>query len=320
MKISTYILSKLQPAQRNFLHQLRRYVFHKKVHPEHQLFILFIDGSMPHGGMADRFKSAVSAFAFCLHYNIPFRLKYTSPFELSDYLVPNEYDWRLRENEKISYNFFEVKYITDRMPDGLIRLRNLKTKKQIHCLFYGDIVNALNNLNNTHYRWGELFKMLFRPTEELKNAIKQYREKIGGDYVCAVFRFQNLLGDFTEYQYTEANEKEKKELIAKCKNALYKLQRRLPGEQKILVTSDSVAFLNAIHDIQHVYAFPEKIVHIDNAPGEAHNVYLKSFIDFYLLSEGKAIYSIGTNQMYNTQFPMYAAKLNHIPFERIIIA
>ena len=49
--------------------------------------------------MADRFKGAVSAYAYCKQRNIDFRIRYVFPFELSDYLYPSQYDWRLKKNE-----------------------------------------------------------------------------------------------------------------------------------------------------------------------------------------------------------------------------
>ena len=37
------------------------------------------------------------------------------------------------------------------------------------------------------------------------------------------------------------------------------------------------------------------------------------------LSEARKIYRVGTSYMYPSEFPVYAAKVHHVPFENIII-
>ena len=58
-------------------------------------------------------------------------------------------------------------------------------------------------------------------------------------------------------------------------------------------------------------------MHIDNVATSDDNAYLRTFMDYYMLANSEHIYSIGTPQMYRSQFHEYAAKLNGIPFERI---
>ncbi|MDE5935044.1 MAG: hypothetical protein K2G95_04655, partial [Muribaculaceae bacterium] len=150
------------------------------------------------------------------------------------------------------------------------------------------------------------------------------KRNIGGDYCAAVFRFQNLLGDFHEYRYKElAGEKEKEALVVKCLDAVSELKKR-HGDKALLVTSDSAAFLQRVSQIEGVHIIPGKLIHIDQVSGEVdgdtgREVYMKSFLDFYMLSEAQKIYRIGTSYMYPSEFPVYAAKVNGIPFESIVI-
>ena len=46
---------------------------------------------------------------------------------------------------------------------------------------------------------------------------------------------------------------------------------------------------------------------------------MKSFLDFFMLTEARSVSCIGTKEMYPSQFPMYAAKVNGIPFRRITL-
>ena len=91
----------------------------------------------------------------------------------------------------------------------------------------------------------------------------------------------------------------------------------------MLVTSDSVTFLKRAVQLEGVHIIPGTLTHIDGNKRQAvkdpFEVYLKSFVDFYMLTDARKIYRIGTPQMYPSEFPVYAAKVNGIPFESITI-
>ena len=57
--------------------------------------VICFDGHIQHGGLADRLRGIVSVYSYCREHNIPFYINYTSPLELTNWLVPNEYDWVL---------------------------------------------------------------------------------------------------------------------------------------------------------------------------------------------------------------------------------
>ena len=87
----------------------------------------------------------------------------------------------------------------------------------------------------------------------------------------------------------------------------------------VLVTSDSQTFLSNASEIPGVHTISGKVVHMGSAEGEDFNTYLKSFVDFYMLSGSRKVFALGTEEMYCTQFPMYAAMVNDVPFERITL-
>jgi hypothetical protein len=95
------------------------------------------------------------------------------------------------------------------------------------------------------------------------------------------------------------------------------------GNTPLLVTADSTTFLKRAAQIDGVHIIPGTLIHMDgqkhHAPKDQYEVYLKSFLDFYMLSEAQKIYRIDTPQMYKSQFPVYAAKMHNIPFESITI-
>jgi len=309
----------LSPNQRDSIRNIRDFsLFGKRVHPKEPLVIYYADGSTFHGGLTDRFKGIISIFYYCLKNNLPFRINWTSPTPLIHFLTPSIYDWRLRDLDKISNNYFEAKCINLVGDPTIQRFNQLKSSKQIHCFANRDVVTLLNALpGKQQYTWSQLFRALFRPTQELDNAISGYTEIVGKEYISVVYRFQNMLGDFEENNMSECSESLKKVIVGKCKKALLEISET--SGRSILVTSDSRKFLSEIYDIPTVHAFPEKTVHIDYDRHELPHVYMKSFVDFYMISRGCEVYSLGTKDMYKSDFPLYAAKLGEIPFHRITI-
>ncbi|PZP48656.1 MAG: hypothetical protein DI598_09675, partial [Pseudopedobacter saltans] len=88
---------------------------------------------------------------------------------------------------------------------------------------------------------------------------------------------------------------------------------------KILVTADSILFLEQLKNRRNIFVFPKKIVHMDWISNAGYESYLKSFLDFYLIAGASMVFSISTEEMYKSDFPKYAAMVNNVPFERISI-
>lgn len=291
---------------------------------ETPIYIAMIDGESFHGGMCDRFKGIITLYAYCKYKNIPFRIRYTYPFRLEDYLSPATYDWTLKEKEYTDNPLFS-KVLYMRGEHLARRLLMLKSKRQIHFYTNRDCLSHINKVFEKNYdtkNWGELFRELFKPAPILEKRLKSIKKDIGSEYYAAVFRFQNLLGDFKEYHYQSLDNNSKaEELINRCIEAIMDLKKR--HNKKLLVTSDSITFLNRVARIEGVHIIPGSLIHMDgqkdNIPENSFEIYMKSFLDFYMLCDAKKIYRIGTSFMYPSEFPIYAAKVNDIPFESIVI-
>ena len=282
------------------------------------MIICMVDGKFYQGGLCDRFKGIISAYAYCKQKNIPFRINYNYPFLLSDYLQSNQYDWSLRDRE-LRHSIWNSKILYMVGEYRGTRLLNLNTKKQVHFYCNRNLLDVINRAGNTSYNWGQLFKELFKPTPILQKNVQHLMQSNGKIYNAAVFRFQNLLGDFPEYDFKPlASRKEKDALIGKCIKSLKELKKQLGGD-KMLVTSDSVTFLKQASLIEGVFTIPGRMVHIGCSEGASFEVYLKSFVDFFMLANSKSIYSLGTNFMYPSEFPLYASMVNNVPFKRILI-
>lgn len=282
------------------------------------MLISAIDGKRHTQGLADRFKGIISVYALSKATGTPFRCIFTHPFPLTTFLLPNEYDWLPKENE-LSNSISDSRFKILRKQLSIKKLlRLLPLKKQVYVYANINYLSEINRIYNQNYKWGELLKELFKTTEELETQLQYHLDRIGRkEFTACVFRFQSLLGDFKEYSYNPVSYRQQQELIEKNRNALLKLIEEV--KTPILVTSDSSSFISAVKDIEQVHIIPGEVVHLDSTFDAKKEVYMKSFIDFFMISNAKKVYSIGTKKMYKTEFPMYASKINNVPFERILV-
>ena len=280
------------------------------------IVVAVVDGRLYTGGMTDRFIGIISLYAWAKSMNLPFRIRYISPFNLSDYLLPNKYDWTLRGDEYVESSLVSkvVYAVGEHRVD--LRLDRIAGTRQIH--FYGNR-DLLNYPRYREFDWGKLYKELFRPTNKLQGKINKLRNSIGNNYFSIVYRFQNLLGDFEEYDFKSLSSvRERNAYINICVQELLRLQEK-EGMMPCLVTSDSLHFLDRIKDIPNVHIIPGSLVHMGSNRNGTYEQYEKSFLDFYMLAGSTKIYNVVYNDMYPSGFPLYASKLNSIPFERIIL-
>ena len=282
------------------------------------MLVSMVDGRRLGKGLTDRFKGIVSVYALSKATNVPYRCVYTHPFDLTDFLVPNEYDWLPRPGE-LNDTVRGVRFKLLRKQHTIKRLLTVfPLKRQIRVYANLDYLDEINNRYRQQYEWGQLFNELFKPTPLLEDRLQMHLEHLRhAGFIACVFRFQALLGDFKEYRFKPLPEAEQQQLIEKNRSALQQLSER--SAVPVLVTSDSTKFMEAVKDLSKVYTIPGKVVHIDNVADVENEVYMKSFVDFFMLSRAQKIYSLGTRRMYKTDFPKYAAKIHNIPFERILI-
>lgn len=281
--------------------------------------ISMVDGRMYHGGLNDRFKGIISGSLFAEYIGRPFRIKYNFPFQLTDFLVPNEYDWRI-EDRNISNSIFHSRPLCTRH-ENLKRLLKVRSKGQIR-LYCNKDVTTLFDFEPFNTDWGNQFNRLFKPSPLLQAEIDRNLKEIGGDYIAMVFRFQNLLGDFKEYKFKKITDNEYKDKLIEAN--LNEIRKVLDSDifksssiRRILVTSDSATFLDATQKLPGVFSLRGKTAHIDTK-GTGNTNHLKAFVDFFMISKAKKVYSVKIDNMYRSDFPNYAAKIGHVPFERII--
>ena len=76
-------------------------------------------------------------------------------------------------------------------------------------------------------------------------------------------------------------------------------------------------YMSARHDF--VYVVPGEIAHIDNNHENNDAIYMKTFLDMYMLSHSKTIFQLCTGGMYaNSAFARQAAILGGVSYNKIV--
>ena len=308
------LLLPIKPCLRDVLGSVKRYPIWGAF-GSGNMIVFEVDGSGFHGGLCDRFKGIVSLYAFSKAIRCDFRIKYDYPFHLEDYFLPGSYDWRLRPGE-LSHNILNSRLMRLIGDSGIDRLKRSQTNCQLHVNANHDVVELINEQYGVHYEWKTLWSELFQPRETLLRRMYTSQKEIGSDYIGVAFRFQNLLGDYPEYDSQPLTETRQDELTEHCMNVLLDLQKQ--EELPLVVTSDSARFLALADNREGIYALKGRGAHEDTVRGASFDTYGKSIVDLLMLSGAKKIYAPAVNEMYVSGFPETASKIGNIPFERLL--
>ena len=281
--------------------------------------IFMVDGKVGHGGMFDRLKGAISVHAISKIHHKDFRIYFSYPFELQKYLEPNEYDWRIDEIEiRYSFPFSRPLFLYGECyaPQRLFKNR----KCEAHFYYGYDSLDVINKRYGTKFKWGQLYRELFRPTPYLQKYIDYYQQEIGKDFIAVHTRFLNLLGDKVETAINpELTPLDKSKLMMQMRDKIRELVNQNES-MRVMLASDSMTFIDyIIKEIPEIYVIPGVVKHIDTAgeTNDAENI--KMFLDYYLISYAHKVYSLVGTGMWPSAFPEYAAMIGNVKFERIVI-
>ena len=218
------------------------------IHTGNKCVIIMVDNTIYNPGLADKLRGILSIYSLCKEKHIDFKINWTYPFELTEYMLPNKINWII-EQEKIKYSLSDSKIVViDTLPNIHASRQSIIDKK----IFDDTVLNSqylqyhiyTNSIIHTQ-AFPNLFRELFTPSEKLQSLIDLHHKNIGEKYVAASFRFLELLGDFKDSEGMDEMlpPREQKLLIEQCYIELKKFIDTLPEFYKILVTSDSERFL-----------------------------------------------------------------------------
>lgn len=275
------------------------------------VFVFIIDPRIKHPGLADRLKAIINAYNIAKYNKYQFKVIFDTPFELDRYLQPNMVDWKMKR-EELEMSLLDTKFYNE------VSWRNnsrLKSGKQYHCYNYsGNLIPKI--FSGTGYEWTVLFDELFKPSSLLQDEI----DKTGlakGSYISVHLRFVNALENFEQSsKHFQLQDSEKKKLIERCRNGIQKLVES--KDEQVVVFSDSRVFLDAIQDMPVKTLSHQNIGHISQ-DGDSDHV-LKTFLDLYVISRSKEVYSICAPELYEFScFALCAARIGGVLYSRIIV-
>lgn len=309
-----YYFKKLRRILSNNYKLLKLKKYYSKTNPkvpceDKQCLIYMCDGRIHHGGLADRLSGLVSTYDYCVENNKTFKANFVFPYNLSEFLVPNEIDWTIQD-DLISYNSEESRPIVISY-NSSVYLQQIYAKKEL-----AESNSQLHVYTNMKYNYPTNFKYsfhrLFRLSPLLNQAILNEKKQLPEEYVSITFRFQQLLGDLKEGNFPKIEDQGRKEqLITRCLKYIETVHRLHPHLDKFLVTSDSKTFLERASQYPYVHIIKGEIVHMDfDGYNSDVTIHLKSFIDLFMIAGAKKVYSVIEPPLYQSSFPYVASLIN----------
>lgn len=272
--------------------------------------VVMLDGAIYHGGLTDRIRGILTVYRECRRLNIPFYIYWDNPFNLTDYLLPATFDWRISKEEISRSRRNSRAVVIDDMSDreSLRRLRKALKKRPAQLHLY-------TNADSARGAYHELYNELFMPTDQLKEVVKKHQEALGEDYISFTGRFLTLLGDFTDWFDVVLPEEERDKLIEKVKHEIEKIISIQSKDAHFFITTDSIRFLDAVKDMDpRIHVVNGEIGHIDLNRDKKDDVWLKTFVDQMLLMGSKKVYRMRTGHMYASGFARFAAEVGECEF------
>ncbi len=279
------------------------YSWKKDKEVEGHTVYFIIDPQISHPGLADRFKAIVGTYYIAKQNGFDFKILFSHPFSLNDYLRPASRQW-IATKEELSYSRRNSRIIAYNGGGKVPRLNKSVKQYHVYCYIGYDILET-NRIGNYQQLWGKLFRELFRPAPVLEKALQEYSAILQeNEFIAVHLRFVNALEPFEENQFNFLDQEQKEGLVQRCLEAIRTIQKQYTGK-KVAVFSDSAVFLKRVREELPVTVLDGEIGHISfNA---ADHVVLKTFIDFYMMSRAQHVIYILSPEMYPTVFSYYAA-------------
>ncbi len=271
------------------------------------------------GGLVDRLRAIVSIYKTCKENGLEFKILFTKPFKLSEYLQPNKIEWELNAHD-LSYDLKSTDIVNISTPtrEKWLAEKQEKWFQKEFTKNYSEFHIISNTSYSYLYDFAELFSELFKVSPHLEKLIQAQKNIIGNEYISISCRFRDLLNDFNETCPLNLNlsQAEKEELIEKNIEQIELLHKKFP-DKRILVNSDSITFLNAAKKKEYAYVIPGDIGHVDCKEKECATRHDKTFTDFFMIANAEHIYLLQTGHMFESGFPWAASLIYNRPYTRI---
>lgn len=273
-----------------------------------------ISKDINNGGLTDRINGCVSAYHIAETTSRDFKIVFDYPFELTDYLIPNEINWKIARN-KVSFGWKSrvvfIRAFNQTMAERVEQLKQISLSnrnKQLHVY--------TNIMLEDDRKYHDIYAKLFKPSNILQEMIDNELNRIGQEYIAVTLRFQQLFGDFKEGNYPILSNEDAEYLCKKCISDIQDIHNQNPN-RIIVVTSDSMTFLKRVSTLNYIHIISGKVIHMQYTKGDFLSN-AKSFIDLYIVANAEKIYQILNTPMRRSGFPKLASKIYNKEYIEII--
>ncbi|MDY4217673.1 MAG: hypothetical protein SOX84_02665 [Prevotella sp.] len=265
------------------------------------VFYFLFDPKFSHPGLADRFKAIVGCYHIAKQNGYDFKIVWDTPYLLSDFLVPNQIDWRANKND-ITYSLIDTRFFVYTGKRKGVQHRLSPQKQYVCCSYKGDDLFYVNGNTDYPKAFFMLYNELFQPSDHLNAVLEETGLQPRG-YISIHVRFVNALETFEDSKYPTLSPEAQANLMKRCRAAILKVieTSALP----VVLFSDSQKFLTHMKDLPLIILNSENIAHISNS--SSNDSIMKTFLDFYLISRSKTVYRMIAKELYATNFSLYAS-------------
>jgi hypothetical protein len=150
----------------------------QRISRDSKMYIFMVDGRTLHGGLSDRLRGAFSVYDYCKKKGYVFKILWTYPEKLQNYLVPASVEWEITPEEMIydrrivDFKFFNSYSFMDNDEEAYAKL--LDSNKSI--------VHVYSNVTIHEEKYEEYFQELFKMSSMLNRAFNEQLEAIGSNY------------------------------------------------------------------------------------------------------------------------------------------
>lgn len=263
--------------------------------------IVYMTEQTQETGLADRIRTMTTAYIMAAEAGRDFYIYHDKGFKLEDYLLPNEVDWRISQDDiskginKVSFLFLYSRFqkLTD-------------TGREWHIYQSNNIIDNqfLPDALKDKYSDASVFRKLFRIHPDLMTHAAQVMENMGiteRGYVAVHTRFLNFFEQVEpvidkspkqervakDVDFGTGTEDEKAKMLLDMKYTLENIHREtgLP----IVLFSDTNSFLASPH-APYVHLVPGTVGHI--CLHQKADTIQKTFLDLIIMSKAETVYSI----------------------------
>lgn len=288
-----------------------------KLTNEKRVICIYTKTSRDRPGLADRLKAFLGCYVIAKESGYNFYIYHDAGFYLTDYLEPNEVDWRIeKDNIHWGINRFKIRWFLTQF----IQLDSQYSEYHPH--YTWDVIGNLPEHLKHEYNFSKTYNELFKPTRHLRNLMNTSYKELGleeNQYVAVHVRFLDFFEaveqnpDDTPF-IKLATKEEQEEMIKSIHATLDEIHAENQG-MPILLFSDSIKFMNTPHP-EYVLQLSGEVGHIHTHQGN-REVTDKAFTDLYAIAGAKKIISIVGPRTYASGYCKTAALIGNKPFMRV---